>query len=135
MAESPPEKPAGKPRIMIVDDEVDITQVLTMALERSGFVSDSFNDPLKALESFGPGHYDMVLLDIRMPVMNGFELYREIRKLDAKVQICFLTAHENYAMEFNAVYFEEMLECVIKKPAKMMNVVKIVSERLGIRQP
>lgn len=55
--------------------------------------------------------------------MNGFELYREIRKLDAKVKICFLTAHENYAMEFNAVYFEETLECVIKKPAKMMDVV------------
>jgi DNA-binding response OmpR family regulator len=134
MSDPTPKSPAGTPRIMVVDDETDITQVLKMALTRSGFAPDSFNDPLKALENFKPSYYDMILLDIRMPVMNGFELYREIRKLDAKVKICFLTAHENYAMEFNAVYFEEMLECVIKKPAKMMDVIKIVSERLGIKQ-
>lgn len=89
---------------------------------------------MKALEKFKPCYYDMSPLDIRLPVMNGFDLYLEIRKLDAKAKICFLTAHENYAIEFNAVHLK-MLECVIKKPAKMMDVVKIVSERLAIKQP
>jgi DNA-binding response OmpR family regulator len=89
MSDPTPKRPADTPRIMVVDDETDITQVLKMALARSDFAPDSFNDPLKALEKFKPSYYDMILLDIRMPVMNGFELYREIRKLDAKVKICF----------------------------------------------
>ena len=74
MSDPTPKRPAGTPRIMVVDDETDITQVLKMALARSGFAPDSFNDPLMALEKFKPSYYDMILLDIRMPVMNGFEL-------------------------------------------------------------
>ena len=82
----------GTNRILLVDDEVDINLTIKLVLEGSGFKIDSFTDPLLALDSFRTGLYDLVILDVKMPIMNGFGLYREIRKLDNKVKICFLTA-------------------------------------------
>jgi DNA-binding response OmpR family regulator len=74
-------------RILLVDDESDVTLAFKIGLEDNGFVVDAFNDPILALSSFNQGLYSLVLLDIKMPKMNGFELYREIRKLDDKVKI------------------------------------------------
>ena len=81
---------------MLVDDESDICFVLEMVLGENGFVVDSYDDPLIALEKFKADLYTLVMLDIKMPELNGFELYREIRRLDKKVKICFLTAGEMY---------------------------------------
>src|SRR5438105_1727818 len=80
-----------KKRILIVDDEPDINLTFKIVLEDNGFKVDSFTAPLLALENFKPILYDLVLIDIVMPSMNGFGLYEEIRKLDNKVKICFLT--------------------------------------------
>jgi two-component system, OmpR family, response regulator ChvI len=71
-------------KILLVDDERDITTLFTLGLEVNGFEVDAFNDPLQALSGFKSDAYDLVLLDYRMPAMNGFELYREIRKRDKK---------------------------------------------------
>ena len=79
----------------MVDDEYDTNLTLKVVLEESGFKVDSFTDPLAALQNFKTGVYDLALIDVRMPVMNGFGLYNEIRKLDIKVKICFLTAAED----------------------------------------
>src|SRR5262245_66040210 len=79
-------------RILLVDDEPDITLSLSMGLEDNGFKVDTFNDPLAALLKFKLGLYDLVILDIKMPDMNGIDLCKEIRKVDNKVKICFLTA-------------------------------------------
>jgi DNA-binding response OmpR family regulator len=80
-----------KNRILIVDDN-DINLLFKMVLEDDGFNVDTFNDPLVALENFTAGSYDLLLLDMVMPKMNGFELYQKMRMLDDKVKICFLTA-------------------------------------------
>jgi two-component system, OmpR family, response regulator ChvI len=72
---------------------------LSTVLHESGFKVIPFNDPLLALRSFKPRYYDLVILDIRMPDMNGFELYREIRRKDNGVKVCFLTA-VNELMEY-----------------------------------
>jgi two-component system, OmpR family, response regulator ChvI len=80
------------PRIMVVDDEDDIILELRVVLEDNGFKVDSFNDPLLALENFKPDSYDLLILDIKMPKMNGFELYKQIKKMDDKVKTMFLTA-------------------------------------------
>lgn len=81
-----------KKRILLVDDEADITAALSMALVEYGFDVDSYNDPLAALSKFKPNYYDLVILDIKMPEMNGFELYRELAKIHSQVKVCFVTA-------------------------------------------
>jgi DNA-binding response OmpR family regulator len=69
-------------------------------LEYHGFKVDSFNDPQEALSKFEPGLYDLVILDIKMPKMDGFELHHEIKKKDNDSKVCFLTASELYYEEF-----------------------------------
>jgi PleD family two-component response regulator len=71
-------------RILLVDDEADISLTFSIVLEDNGFVVNAFNDPLLALSSFKQGLYALALIDIKMPKMNGFDLYRQIRKLDDK---------------------------------------------------
>jgi CheY-like chemotaxis protein len=90
------EKSNNTNRILLVDDEPDISLVYRMVLKGEGFKVDSFTDPLLALSNFKPNLYDLAILDIKMPGMNGFQLYREIKKIDSKVKVCFLTASEMY---------------------------------------
>jgi DNA-binding response OmpR family regulator len=89
-----------KKRILIVDDEPDVDMVLEKVFEQSGFNADSYDDPVLALENFKAGLYDLVLLDIKMPIIDGFHLYQEIKKIDSKVKVCFLTASELYYERF-----------------------------------
>ena len=70
----------GQKRILAVDDEPDITRLCSLALEYYGFKVDTFNDSEEALSNFKPDHYDLVILDIKMPKMDGFELYDELKK-------------------------------------------------------
>jgi two-component system response regulator ChvI len=89
-----------KKRILIVDDEPDVNTVLKQVLELSGFNADSYDDPILSLEHFKAGLYDLILLDIKMPVIDGFRLYQKMKKIDSEVKVCFLTASELYYEEF-----------------------------------
>jgi CheY-like chemotaxis protein len=88
----------GQKRILVVDDEPDLTMICSLALQYHGFKVDTFNDPQEALSNFKPGYYDLVILDIKMPKMDGFELYGKLKERDDKVMICFLTASEAYLL-------------------------------------
>jgi two-component system response regulator ChvI len=85
---------------LVVDDEVDITTVSKLGLEEADLQVDVYNDPLLALSDYKPGIYDLLLLDIKMPGMNGFELYRKIKDIEeeekkvknGKPRVCFITA-------------------------------------------
>jgi PleD family two-component response regulator len=68
-----------KKKILLVDDEPDITSSLKIGLEDNGFAVETFNDAMLALSNFKTGMYDLVLLDVKMPQINGFELYEKIR--------------------------------------------------------
>jgi DNA-binding response OmpR family regulator len=81
-----------KQKILIVDDEPDITIALKMYLELQGFHVDAFTNPANALAQFKAGFYHLLILDIKMPEMNGFELYKEIKKKDDTIKVFFLTA-------------------------------------------
>ena len=85
-----------KKRILIVDDDPDIANLYKLSLERDGFFVEEFNDPLSALSIYKVGVYDLLLLDINMPKMNGFKLYQEIlsHHSDYRVKVCFITAFE-----------------------------------------
>lgn len=81
-----------KKKILIVDDELDITLALKIYLEEQGYQADAFTAPADALAQFKAGFYHLLILDIKMPEMNGFELYKEIKKKDKTVKVFFLTA-------------------------------------------
>lgn len=83
-------------KIMVVDDEIDVISVLEIVLEEYGFEVDTFEDPIVALKSYRAGLYDLLILDIKMPEMDGFELYDQIKKIDDNAKVCFLTASEMY---------------------------------------
>lgn len=83
-------------KVLLVEDELNINLVFKTVLEYNGFEVDAFNDPLLALQNFVNNSYDLLLLDIVMPKMNGFHLYQMIRKIDSKIKICFITASEMY---------------------------------------
>ena len=119
-------------RILVVDDEPDLTQVSTLALEYHGFKVDSFNDPQEALSKFEPGLYDLVILDIKMPKMDGFELYHKIKKKDNNAKVCFLTASELYYEEFRKKeYYALDRNMFIRKPIENEELVKEINKMIN----
>ena len=112
-----------KGRILLVDDERDINTVVRKGLERVGFKVRAFNNPLDALSNFEAGSYDVALLDIRMPSMNGFELYKKLREIDSKIKVCFITAFEMYEEEFRKLFPSYEVRCFIKKPIKLTDLI------------
>lgn len=118
-------------RILVVDDEPDLTQVSTLALEYYGYKVDSFNDPQEALSKFKPGSYDLIILDIKMPKMDGFELYHEIKKKDNNAKVCFLTASELYYEEFRKKEYCALdRNLFIQKPIDNEDLVKEINKML-----
>lgn len=118
-------------RILIVDDEQDITSILKKGLEKYGYEIDVFNDPLLALSSFRAGSYDLILLDIRMPKMDGFELYQRITQLDSKTKVCFMTAFEVYYDALKELFpdsYESV--CFVRKPIAIQDFVKRISKEM-----
>ena len=116
-------------RIMVVDDEYDIARLFAIGLERNGFAVDVFNDPLSALSNYKAGLYDLLLLDIIMPDMNGYELYNKIKDIDDKARVCFITAYEESLNDLK-LFTNLEVDCFIRKPIEIDNLVKIVRSKL-----
>jgi DNA-binding response OmpR family regulator len=125
-----------KNSILLIDDEPDITFTIKNILEDNGFKVDSFTDPISALDNYQINYYDLIILDIKMPKMDGFQLYTKIREKDPKVKICFLTAIATFNEEFrktrlvlgktiNEDYF-------IQKPIKMEDLIKKLDSIISI---
>jgi two-component system, OmpR family, response regulator ChvI len=129
-----------KKKILFVEDEVDLTFMFKMALEDVGlFKVDTFNDPQLALKNFRPDSYDLVILDIKMPKMDGLQLYKQLKKLDPDVRICFLTGmgesdyeeqlrKEGEGEERPACYFDKDL--LVKKPVSVEELLKEIEKRM-----
>ena len=120
---------------MTVDDEEDVTFCLSLVLQETGqFEVDGFTDPQQALSSFKPGKYDLVILDIRMPKIDGFELYRKIKLLDKNIDICFLTAVNDFS-EYRVLHPDITNEiekdkdsCIIDKPADTEQLIERINK-------
>jgi len=124
-----------KKRILIVDDEAD-TLSFGFALEDSGlFVVDTYNDPLVALSNYTPNSYDLLLLDIKMPEMNGFELYGQIKKLDNKVKVCFSSAYDIDYTALGEQFPSLEKDClipknIIRKPIEVSRLIERIELEL-----
>lgn len=119
-------------RILLVDDEADVISLFKMILEMNGFEVDSYTDPLEALSNFKANSYDLALLDIRMPNLNGFELYKNLRHIDNNIKACFITAFEDYRQEFKESFPQlDEIKCFIRKPKAIQDLVNHVATILG----
>ncbi|MGB6627696.1 MAG: hybrid sensor histidine kinase/response regulator [Nitrososphaeraceae archaeon] len=124
-----------KKRVFLVDDDYDHTVTFKVGLELAGFEVDAYNDSAIALSNFRTDHYDLLLIDIKMPKIDGFELCEKISKIDDKVKVWFITAYEIYSKASNEVSSkaskEEMiLDRFIQKPIEINNLVKQVKSEL-----
>ena len=118
-----------KGRILLVDDDVDITHSFSLALQKDGFIVDTYNDPLIALGVFKADLYDLVLLDIKLPKMDGFELYDKIREIDRRVKVCFISG---YQMNYLALREQGLqIDCFISKPIKIEDLLKKINAELA----
>jgi DNA-binding NtrC family response regulator len=121
----------GQKNILIVDDEKDIVSVVKRGLEKAGYHVNAFTEPQQALDHFKPDFYNLAILDIRMPKMSGFELYRELKKKDDKLKVCFMTAFEIYYNEFHKMFPNVDVRRFIRKPVSLSELESIVKDELG----
>ena len=118
-------------RILIVDDEPDVTFTLKKGLENNGmFEVDAFNDPLEALLNFKPDYYDFMLIDIKMPKINGYELYDKLKNIDSKVKSCFITAYEINYEALREQFPSLEMECYAK-PIEINELMRKINEELN----
>ena len=120
-------------RVMLVEDEDDIVMLFEMILGSDAELKiDSFTEPFAALNNFISGLYDLIMIDVTMPKMNGFELYYEIRKLDDKVKVFFITEGEMYEEEIREETFPELdTKCFIRKPIANQDLIQRVKDILN----
>jgi CheY-like chemotaxis protein len=133
-------------RILLVDDEPDITLTYKSALEgayddisggdgdskktRTKFEVYTYNDPLEALLNFKPNFYNILLIDINLPNMNGFELCEKLLKMDINMRVCFVSAGEVNEEAIREIHPSINIGCFIKKPVSMEDLVKRVKAEL-----
>jgi CheY-like chemotaxis protein len=118
-------------KILLVDDEPDHCLLYHIILQGAGYECTSHIDPLKAMEEFRAGYYDLIVLDIKMPTLNGFELGKKIREQDNAVRIVFITASEIFYEGFgNQRYPESSDIYYIQKPVENEELLERVSEMI-----
>jgi DNA-binding response OmpR family regulator len=120
-------------KILIVDDEYDITFVFKIILEEKGFATDIYNDPIDALSMYKPYYYDLVMIDLKLPRITGFELYNQLRMRDNKTKICFLTSSEQFHQQYRSNEFQDMdPDLFIQKPVEndvLISKIKKIIEK------
>ena len=88
-----------KSKILIIDDDEDITNLFSLFLEYNGYIVDAYTNPLEAINNFRKNSHDLIILDLKMPKMDGMTLYHKIKEIDSNVIICFTTADIGYIQD------------------------------------
>ena len=119
-------------KILLVEDEADIALAFKIGLEDNGFIVDAYIDPKEASANFKPDLYGLLLLDIKMPDLNGMEFYQRMREMDEKVKICFITASE---FRYYGTITKEILPIlgvrrILRKPIRINDLVKSITQEL-----
>ena len=119
----------NKKKVLIVDDEDDITLSFKRILEFNGFDVDAYNDSTLALAEFKKNYYDIALIDIKMPRLDGFDLYKKIKEIDDALKIYFLTASEAYYQQYREKdYLKLDRELFIQKPIEFEELLKRINQ-------
>jgi DNA-binding NtrC family response regulator len=116
--------------ILVLDDDFDINTLIKLALQKRGYLVFGFTDPLLALEHFKINHstYSLVITDLRMPVMNGFEFVRQVKKMNSKIKVLLMTAFEIDQMEFTKILPKPKIDGFIQKPISMKKMNDIIDK-------
>ncbi len=119
--------------ILLLDDEFDITTVLKQGLQKRGFRVFGFTDPSLALEHFqlNSKHYALVISDLRMPGMNGYEFVKKVKKIKPEVQIFLMTAFQIDDKEFRNLLESVKIDEIIQKPISFNNLTEIVRKHIN----
>jgi DNA-binding response OmpR family regulator len=119
-------------KILLIDDEPNLTLVFKLGLEDNGFEVDMFNDILMTLSAFKNNpSYALALIDIKMPKMNGFELYNEMRKINDKIKVCFITAFDVQKGDMKAISAsDDQSVAIIRKPSAIEEIVQAIKNQL-----
>lgn len=115
-----------------MDNDSINTEFLKISLEENGFKTYVHNDPIKALSIFEPNVYDLCILGIRMPGINGFELFQNIKQKDSKVKICFTTSFEAYYQSLKEEHPKIDVGCFIRKTIARKDLIQLVKSELGV---
>ena len=116
---------------MLVDDEEDVVLSITASLQHNGFEVDGFTDPKLALKNFLRGKYVMVIVDIRMPEIDGFELYEKLEEIDKDVKVCFITGFDFNYLALREIYPSLNFGSFIRKPVETEELVNKIRLELG----
>lgn len=123
---------AEKNRVLLVDDEPDVVYLVKKSLERNGFVVDDYTDPLLALQNFKGGVYSLLLLDIKMPKINGIEFFRRVEKEDDKVKVCFFSASEYLTSNVKDKFYNSPDKFLfISKPISIPEMTRQIKQFFG----
>jgi CheY-like chemotaxis protein len=116
--------------VLLIDDDPDVTTVFGLGLQDEGFEVYVYNDPLEALSQFRPNFYDLLLIDINMPKMNGIDLSIRLLELDTNVKLCFITAGDANIEVLRELYPTRSIGCYIKKPVTIDQLVRRIKAEL-----
>jgi|SRR6185436_1667224 len=119
----------GKKSILIVDDEPDICTTIKRSINGNGFVASSFTDPHLALQhvKLEPNKYDVLISDVRMPSMSGFELARQVKAASPKTNVVMMTAFEIHKSEFDSVLPHSKIDGFLTKPFRTEELVSVLN--------
>ena len=115
-------------RILVVDDETKTTDEIRAGLENSGYSADTCNDPETVLSIFKSGIYDLLILDVGLPHMDGFALYEKIRDLDGKVKVCFMSDSNAHDEEFLTLFPIWNARDFFHKPVMIRDLIEHIKQ-------
>ena len=110
-------------KILIIDDNKDITDLFSIFLESNGYIVNAYTNPVEAFNNFSKNSHDLIVLDLKMPKMDGMTLYHRIKEIDDKVIICFTTADKNYIQQLQKGIID-IEKIVLYKPVLLKDLKK-----------
>jgi DNA-binding response OmpR family regulator len=118
---------------LIIDDNKHITDLFSIFLESNGYIVNAYTNPVEAFNNFSKNSHDLIVLDLKMPIMDGMTLYHKVKEIDDKVIICFTTADKNYIQQLQKGIID-IEKIVLYKPVLLKDLKKKIESLLLLRQ-